>query len=109
MKKNKIKTKLKKDDLVKVISGKYRNKQGKILNINRFDNLVLVEGINVVKKTIKKTQENPKGGITEKEAFIHLSKVMYLDNDSGKGVRLGCQIGKGKKERFMRNKSKKVV
>ena len=69
----------------------------------------MVEGINIVKKTIKKTQENPKGGITEKEAFIHLSKVMYLDNDSSKGVRLGYQVIEGKKKRFMRNKSKKVV
>ena len=108
--KAKLRTKLKKEDTVIVISGKYKGKKGKILVLDKVHNKILVEGVNLVKKAMKKTQENSKGGIIEKEAFIHLSNVMYFDTSTGKGVRLGHRYDNPKKKkRFMKNASKKVI
>ena len=108
--KQKVKTKLRKEDTVVVVTGKYKGKRGKILEVDKVKSRVLVEGVNLVKKTIKKTQENPKGGIMEKEAFLHLSNVMYFDVGEGKGVRLGYRKTDDKnKQRFMKNQSQKSI
>ena len=93
-----FKSKLKKNDLVVVISGKEKGKTGKILNFNRKKGRVFVEGVNVVKKTVKKTRENPKGGIINQEASIHISNVMYYDSSSNKRCRIGYQVDKDKKK-----------
>ncbi len=93
-----FKTKLKKDDLVVVISGKERGRTGKILNFDKKNHRIFVEGINVVKKTIKKTQENPKGGIINQEASIHISNVMYYDNGTKKRSRIAYQVNDDKKK-----------
>ncbi|HMB00048.1 MAG TPA: 50S ribosomal protein L24 [Spirochaetota bacterium] len=100
MKAKLLRTKLKKGDPVVVIAGKEKGKQGKILDILRHQEKVLVEGINIVKKTIKKTQENPSGGITSREAPVHISNVMYYEADSGKGVRLGIKNDDKKRVRY---------
>lgn len=108
--KTKINTKLRKGDMVIVISGKYKTKKGKVLEIDSVKNRATIDGVNLVKKTMKKTQENPKGGIMEKEGFVHLSNVMFLSADKEKGVRLGyTKDSSGKKKRFLRDASKKVV
>ncbi len=90
--KKKLKTKLKKDDVVIVISGKEKGKTGKIINFNHEKARVYVEGVNLVKKSIKKTQENPKGGIIDQEASIHISNVMYFDTAEKKRSRIGYQL-----------------
>ena len=105
----KIKTKLQIDDVVCVVSGKYKGKRGKILNIDRVRNRVLVEKVNLVKKTMKKTQENKKGGILEKEAYIHISNVMYYHGADSKGRRLGYEVIDDKKRRFIKGKNKERV
>ena len=67
---------VKKGDEVVVISGAQRGSRGKVLSINRGSNRVLVEGVRLIKKADRPTQENPKGGITEREGSIHVSNLM---------------------------------
>jgi len=68
-------SKLKKGDEVVVITGDHKGSKGKILEVIRTKNRVLVEGVNLVKKHERKTQDNPQGSIIEREASIHLSNV----------------------------------
>ena len=67
--------KLKKGNEVVVIAGDHKGSKGKILEVLRDKNRVLVEGVNLVKKHERKTQDNPQGSIVEREASIHLSNV----------------------------------
>jgi len=67
--------KLKKGDEVVVITGDHKGSKGKILEVIRTKNRVLVEGVNLVKKHERMTQDNPQGSIIEREASIHLSNV----------------------------------
>ena len=67
---------IKRGDEVVVISGVHKGERGKVLEIQRVSNRILVEGVNLVKKHQRKTQENPEGSIIEKEASIHYSNVM---------------------------------
>ncbi|WP_096202378.1 50S ribosomal protein L24 [Bacillus sp. FJAT-45350] len=90
---------VKKGDTVKVISGKDKGKQGVILEAYPKQSRVLVEGINVVKKHAKPSQDNPQGGILNKEAAIHVSNVMPIDPKSGEPTRVGYKVENGKKVR----------
>ena len=67
---------VKKNDMVVVLSGEDKGKSGKVLATFPGKNRVLVEGVNVIKKALRKSQDNPKGGIITKEGAIHISKVM---------------------------------
>ena len=67
---------VKRDDMVVVIAGEERGKIGKVLATYPGKNRVLVEGVNVIKKAMRKSQDNPRGGIITKEAPIQISKVM---------------------------------
>jgi large subunit ribosomal protein L24 len=67
--------KLRKGNEVVVIAGDHKGSKGKILEVLREKNRVLVEGVNLVKKHERKTQDNPQGSIVEREASIHLSNV----------------------------------
>jgi large subunit ribosomal protein L24 len=103
----KIKTKLKVDNIVMVISGKDKGKKGKILKLDIYRGKVVVEGVNKVKKSVKKTQENQSGGFSTQEHPIHISNVMYYDNNQKRRVRLGYKFNdKNKKEIFFRGKKK---
>lgn len=90
-------TRLKKGDKVVVITGKDKGKEGKILVVDRKKNRIIVEGVNMVSKHTKANQQNPQGGIINKENFIDPSNVMYLHN--GKPTRLGAKVVDGKKVR----------
>jgi large subunit ribosomal protein L24 len=79
---------LRKGDLVVVISGKDKGKQGKIARILADDDKVVVEGINLIKRHTKPTPRNPQGGIVEREQAIFSSKVMPVDPKTGKGTRI---------------------
>ncbi|MBM4153120.1 MAG: 50S ribosomal protein L24 [Kiritimatiellaceae bacterium] len=68
-------TRIKKGDVVTVICGDDKGKTGKVLQVLSGNEKVLVEGLNIVKKHMRKTQGNPQGGISEKEAAIHLSNL----------------------------------
>jgi large subunit ribosomal protein L24 len=89
-------SKIKKGDLVKVIAGKDKDKEGKVLAVDVKNNTVLVEGVNKVFKHTKPSMANQQGGIVEKEAPLDMSNVMYLYK--GKPVRVGFTgTGKDKK------------
>jgi len=68
-------SRIKKGDQVVVLSGKYRGKSGRVLRALPKKNRLVVEGINVIKRHTRPNQRNPKGGIVEKEAPIHVSNV----------------------------------
>ncbi|MUK90482.1 50S ribosomal protein L24 [Ornithinibacillus sp. L9] len=91
---------VKKGDKVKVISGKDRGKQGTVLEAYPKKERVLVEGINMVKKHAKPSQDNPQGGILNQEAPIHVSNVMPVDPKSGEPTRVGYEVRDGKKVRI---------
>jgi large subunit ribosomal protein L24 len=93
--------KIKKGDLVKVITGKDNGKEGKIISIDRKAGRVLVEGVNMIVKHAKATQLNPKGGIINREAPIDISNVMYVHK--GKPTRVGFTEKDGKKVRFAKS------
>ncbi|MCI8508411.1 MAG: 50S ribosomal protein L24 [Lachnospiraceae bacterium] len=90
-------SKIKKDDLVQVITGKDKGKSGKVLSVDTKKNKVLVEGVNMVSKHSKPSMTNQQGGIIEKEAPIDISNVMYVHK--GKPVRIGFQGEKKDKVR----------
>jgi len=98
----------KKNDSVKVISGSYKGQTGRILKIISNNNRVLVEGINKVKKHMKPSQENPQGGIVEKDMSIHASNLMLLDK--AKPVKVGFKIlDSGKKVRVNRKSGSAII
>ena len=74
---------LKKGNLVRVLTGKDKNKSGEIIEIVSRLNKAKVKGINIVKKHLKTTKEK-KGGIISKENFIHLSNLMIVESNKGK-------------------------
>ena len=80
-------SKIKKDDLVKVIAGRDKGKEGKVLSVDTKNNKVVVEGVNIVHRHTKPNMANQAGGIVDKEAPIDASNVMYLYK--GKTVRVG--------------------
>jgi len=90
-------SKIKKDDLVQVITGKDKGKTGKVLSVDVKNHKVLVEGVNKVFKHSKPNMANQQGGIIEKEAPIDISNVMYVHK--GKPVRVGFQGEKKDKVR----------
>lgn len=91
-------------DLVVVISGKDKGKQGRVKRVLRDEGKVIVEGINVVKRHMRPTPRAPQGGIIEMEAPIHASKVMPVDPTTGKGTRVRIKVGEdGTKTRIAKS------
>ena len=96
-----IKYKLRKEDLVQVITGKDKGKQGKILRIDREKGKVIVAGVNMVKKAMKKKNQQDRGGIAEIEAALHISNVMIVCKKCGP-VKIGYKIEGDTKKRVCR-------
>jgi large subunit ribosomal protein L24 len=79
---------VKKNDEVVILSGKNRGKRGKVLEVLRNRSRVIVEGQNFIKKATRKSQNQPEGGILEREGALHISKVMLAaDYDARKGAK----------------------
>lgn len=91
---------VKKGDKVMVISGKDKGKTGIVLAAYPKKDRVIVEGVNIIKKHAKPSQDNPQGGIITKEAAIHVSNVMPIDPKTGEPTRVGYQEIDGKKVRI---------
>ena len=91
-------SKIKKGDTVKVIAGKDKDKEGKVIAVNHKNSTVLVEGVNMVSKHTKPNAQNQNGGIIQKEAPLHVSNVMY--SAKGQAVRVGFAVKDGKKVRI---------
>lgn len=104
--KPRLKTKLKKNDNVKVIAGNDKNATGKILFIDREKGRVIVEGVNIMHRHTKPNQKNQQGGIVKREAPINISNVMLIDPKSGEATRVGTKLiddettGKTKRMRY---------
>ena len=99
--------KIRKGDIIKVISGSYKGKTGKVIKTSLNKNRILVEGINVVKKHMKPSQESPQGGIIEKEMSIHISNIMLTIKD--KPIKVGFEFDKnGKKYGINKQTNKKI-
>lgn len=86
------KTRLKKGDPVRVISGRDKGRDGRILSVDRKKNRVIVEGVNFITKHQKPNASNPQGGLIKKEAPIHIAKVVYLHN--GTPTKIGYRFEK---------------
>ena len=94
-----MKFKLKNGDKVRVLAGDHKGAEGNVLKILKARNLVLVEGVNMVKKHNKPSSQNPKGGITEMESPIHISNLSLLTS-KGETTRVGYKLIDGKKSRI---------
>ena len=90
---------LKKDDTVMIIAGKDKGRTGRIVKVDPASERVYLQGANMVKKTMKKRNDQDKGGIMEVEAPIHVSNVAYVTKD-GKTSKIGYKMENGKKVRF---------
>ena len=100
---------VKSGDTVKVIAGNSKGKEGKIIDVNTKSNRVTVEGVNMIKKHIKPSAQNPQGEITEVEGTIHISNVMLVDPSSGEATRTGRKANdNGKLQRFSKKSGKLI-
>ena len=93
--------KIKKGDLVKVIAGKDKDKEGKVLAVNKEKNTLIVEGINMITKHTKPSAANQNGGIVKQEGPIDASNVMYIHK--GKATRVGFKLDGDKKVRVAKS------
>ena len=90
--------KIKKGETVKVIAGKDKDAEGKVLSVDAKNHKVVVEGVNMITKHEKPSQANPNGGIVQKEAPIDISNVMLVVK--GKATRVGFKVDGDKKVRY---------
>jgi large subunit ribosomal protein L24 len=95
-----IKTAIKKDDNVVVISGSDRGKRGKVLFIDKKKGKIVIEGINKKKKFVRPSQDNPKGGTISLEFPIHISNAANFCEKCKKGVKVGIQEKNDDKHRI---------
>jgi large subunit ribosomal protein L24 len=100
---------IKTGDTVLVIAGNEKGKKGKVLKMLTEKDRAIVEGLNIVKKHIKPSAQNPQGGIVEKEAGIHISNLMLIDPKTGEPTRIGRKLNeKGKLQRYSK-KTKEFI
>ncbi len=99
---------IKKGDKVKVITGAYKGTIGEVTKAFPKEDKVIVEGVNMVKKHLRPTQQNPEGGIVEKEAKIHVSNVMLYDEKNKQASRVGYEMKDGKKVRVYKKSGAEV-
>lgn len=104
------KIKLRRGDLVYVITGNDKGKKGKILKVLPGEYRAIVEGIRLVTKHTKPSAANPKGSVAKQEAAIHMSNLMLLDPKTGTPTRLGRRRGTdGKLHRFCKKSNRLIV
>lgn len=100
---------VKKGDKVYVLTGKDRDKTGTVSKVLLEKGKVIVDGVNIVKKTVKGSQKNPQGGIIEKSAPINVSNVQVICPNCNKSAKTAMKVLKnGKKERVCRKCGKEV-
>jgi|SRR5579859_2085245 len=103
------KIRIKKNDNVVVLSGKYKGKTGKVLATHPRENKVTVEGVNIVKKHVKPTKANPQGGIVELTKPVWVSKVAIVEPTSKQPSRIGYNLAKdGTKTRVFKKTGKEI-
>ncbi len=98
---------IRKGDLVKVLSGNYKYKQGKVLQVFPEAYKAIVADINMVSRHIKPSTKNPQGGIERREAPLHISKLMVIDPATGEATRVGRKLNEaGNLERYSKKTGK---
>ena len=96
------KFKIKKNDNVEVLAGKDKGKRGSVVRIIPKKDKVIVSGVNIVKKAMKRRSQQDQGGIVEVEAPLHISNVGVVCKKCGRPVKIGYKIDGGKKVRVCR-------
>lgn len=86
---------VRRDDMVQVIAGDHKGQTGKVLRVDPDRDLVVVEGVNMVYRHMRRSRQNPQGGRIQKEAPIHLSNVLPLDPKTNRGARVRMQVDRG--------------
>lgn len=106
-----MKLHIKKGDLVQVIAGDDKGKQGRVLQVLVKDNRAIVEKINMVTKHLKPNANNTKGGRIEQEAPIHISNLMVVDPSSKKPTRIGRRISEktNKLVRYAKKSGEEII
>jgi large subunit ribosomal protein L24 len=101
-----IKLKIKTGDKVRVIAGDHKGEEGKIIKVIIESNKAIVEGVNMISKHTKPSAQSPQGGIVKKEAPLHISNLMLVED--GKTTRVGYRTEDGKKVRFSKKSDKAI-
>ena len=102
--------KIRKGDEVVVISGRDKGRRGRVLRVSTADGKVLVENVNVAKKTVRPNPSTGEaGGIVEQERMLDVSNVLLFNSETGKGDRVGFRIGEdGRKIRYFKSNDKEA-
>lgn len=99
---------LKRNDLVVVISGVHKKKQGRVLRVLRDANQIVVQGINLRFKHLRRSQKNPQGGRVQKEMPIPTSKVLLVDPKTNQPTRVGYRYEGNRKIRYAKKSGEPV-
>jgi large subunit ribosomal protein L24 len=92
---------VRKDDIVEVISGDNKGAQGKVLKVFNDKQRVLVEGVNVVYRHVRRSRQHPQGGRIRREAPIHMSNVQPIDPKTGQGTRVRFKVERDRAGRIV--------
>jgi len=100
---------IRKNDMVIVLTGEDKGKKGKVLKVLVKEQRAIVEGVNIVSKSMKPSAKNPQGGIVKQEAPIHISNLSLIDPKSGKATRIAIKINEdGKKVRIAKKSGEEI-
>lgn len=100
---------IRKGDKVLVLAGKDKGKTGKVITVNPDKGRALVEGVNMIKKSVRKSQQHPQGAILSQEALIHISNLSLVDPASNKHTRIKTLIAADGSKQRASSKSKAVI
>lgn len=107
--KNGAKLHIRKGDTAIVISGNDKGKKGKVLEVVREKNRVIIEGVNMITKHVKPSANNPEGGIERTEAPVHISNIMIVDPSNGEPTRVGRKLNDGGKVQRFSKKTGELI
>ena len=99
---------LKRDDLVVVISGVHKGQQGRVMRVLEDADQVIVQGVNLRHKHLRRSQKHPQGGRVRREAPLHVSKVQLVDPKTNQPTRVGFRTEGGRKVRYSKRSGEPV-
>ncbi len=99
---------IKRGDIVRVIAGDDKGKQGKVLVVERAKYRAIIEGVNMVSRHTKPNAQHPNGAIVKQEAPVHLSNLMIIDSKMNTATRIGRKVVDGKLKRYSK-KSGEII
>jgi large subunit ribosomal protein L24 len=100
---------IKKGDRVVVLAGKDKGRQGEVLKVLPAEGRVVVQGVQMVKRHLKQSAQNPQGGIVSKEASLDVSNIAHIDPKDGKPTRIGFRfLQDGRKVRFAKRSGEQI-